>query len=137
MGEDPLLLDVTGQILDGGARVLLLAWVDDGLRPQPAQHPTHAAELGRRHHEGHPVSSQFGFHPKFAPLLVAIVQYDVAHNPGYEVGRCGASGTAIGPLLAANHVGPINLVPQSATEAGRFRSATFARASMIVRVIVR
>jgi hypothetical protein len=30
MGEDPFLRDGTGQILDGGAGVLLLPWVDDG-----------------------------------------------------------------------------------------------------------
>jgi hypothetical protein len=53
------------------------AWVDDGLRPQPAQHPTHPAELCRRNHEGHPASHNFGLHPEFAPFLGAIIRASV------------------------------------------------------------
>ena len=136
MGEDPFLRDGAGQILDGGAGVLLLPRVDDGLRAQPAQHPPHPAELCRRNHEGHPASPPFGLHPEFAPFLGAIVHDNVAHNPGPEVGHRRASGTAIGQLLAANHIGPIILVPQSPTGAGRFRGAAFPRSCMIVRVIV-
>ena len=36
VSEGPLLLDLTGEPLDGGASMLLLAWVNDGLRAESA-----------------------------------------------------------------------------------------------------
>lgn len=53
------------------------AWVDDGLRPQPAQHPTHPAELCRRNHEGHPAFHNFGLHLEFAQFPGAIIRASV------------------------------------------------------------
>jgi hypothetical protein len=58
------------------------------------------------------VSAQIGFHAEFAPLLLAIVPEEIAHNPGVEVRYHRGFQTAIFALFHADDVRPPVLVPQ-------------------------
>jgi len=66
--------------------MLLLARINDRLRPEPAQYPVHAAELRRRYRENQYASSQFGFHCEFPLLLFTVVEQEIPDNSGGEIG---------------------------------------------------
>src|SRR4029077_16716922 len=85
VSKDLLLRNRSRQPLDGGASMLQLARLNDRLRPELVQHPTHPAELRRGQREGDRSSGQLDFHAEMALLLLTVFQDDISHNPGIEV----------------------------------------------------
>ena len=83
--------------------MLLLARIGNRLRPEPLRHPAHSRELRRRDHKGELVFSQFGFHADLASLFGVIVEDEVAHDPGTEVGKDRVFDAPVIEVLSADH----------------------------------
>jgi hypothetical protein len=115
----------------------LLAWVDDRLRSEFVQHPTHPAELRRGQGEGNSDASQLGFHTEMAPLLLAIVQENVAHDPGVEVRERRGFNVAVFALLYTNNPCPSFLVPNNPAQIVGRASGALLREEMPIGVVVR
>src|ERR1035438_9602765 len=103
VSENPFLPNLAGQPLNSGTRMLLLARVDDGLRAESLQHPTHPGELHRGHGEGQRLSRHFGLQAELAPLLVPIVHDEIAYDAGTEIGEGSDFGTALFGPFDAHH----------------------------------
>jgi len=68
-----------------------------------AQHPAHPAELCRGHNAGDLLSCHFGLYTEIAPLLGVIVQNDVSHNTGAEIGDRDEFYMAVSQLFPTDH----------------------------------
>ena len=136
MGEDVFLPDGAAQPLDGGARMLLPARVDDRLGAQLMQHPAHARELRRRHRKGVLAPSPLGFHVKLAPRFGIVVQDQIAYDPGREVGYRGDLPAAIVEPLTAHHLTSPQLVARRPGPAMRHCRGTVLCGRIPVGVVV-
>ena len=117
--------------------MLLLARIDDRLRSELVQHPAHPAELRRRHSEGNLVSAQLGFQAEVAIVILAIIQDEIAHNPGVEVRYRSTFCEAVFALLHADHGGAPLLVAHSLARARGYSGNTLLCAATPVWVVVR
>src|SRR5580704_8588261 len=86
--------------------MLLLAGIDDRLRSQLARHPAHSAEFRRGDKERQPGFADYRFDAEFTPLLLPVVDHNVAHDAGMEVCHRGSFKVAALDLFLADHPGP-------------------------------
>jgi hypothetical protein len=116
--------------------LLLLTRIQDRLRAELIQDPAHAAELGCGHHESDLLTRKFSFDPELAPRLYVIVQNEIAHDPGTEVGRRGEFQTAIVQLFPANHLAPPFLIRRGTRPKMGERTASLWHREILVRIVV-
>src|SRR5271156_2692567 len=92
--------------------MLLLPRVNDRLRSELTQYPSHPAKLSRPHHEEHFLSRYFGFDAEIALLLDIIIESNVAYDSRAEIGERSDFLTVISQLLAADHARAMLLVSE-------------------------
>jgi hypothetical protein len=132
MCENVFLPDLAGERLYGGARMLLLARIDDGLRAQLVQQPAHPTKLRGWNYEGEHPSGDFRFDTKFTSLAGVVLQHDVPHNSGDEVSHGSELHTAVVQVFPSHHSGPSFLVLHRAGGVARHGGGTLSRSGELV-----
>jgi hypothetical protein len=79
--------------------MLLLTGIHDRLRAKSSQGPAHSDELRCGYHEIDLSTAEFGFYDELAPRVCVVVQDEIAHDLGREVGQRGDFQTAIPQVL--------------------------------------